>query len=134
MKLILDTHIMIWAFFCDDLLPKKFADMIVSHDSEIYCSTVSLWEAALKHSRHPGAFPFTPDMLWDLCDDSGFGVLQLRPSHIVELDTLRRPDEAAPHNDPFDRILLAQAKAEGYTLLTHDEKFTDWSENCVIVE
>lgn len=134
MKLILDTHILIWAFFDEDLLPKRFAEYILSPDNQIYCSAVSLWEIALKHSKHPDSFPFHPDMIQDLCDDAGFGMIPLRPAHILELNSICMKEGASPHNDPFDRILLAQAKSEDSVLLTHDRGFRDYSEPCVIVE
>ena len=134
MRLILDTHILIWAFFADDLLSDRFKELILEPDNQIYCSTISLWEAALKYDRHPDNFPFAPEMLQDLCDDAGFGILPLRTSHVLELGGLRTKDNARPHNDPFDRILLAQAKAEGAVLLTHDRKFAGYSESCFIVD
>ena len=67
-----------------------------------------------------------------LCEKTGFIRLPIEADHIFLLKTLVRSEKAPKHNDPFDRILLAQAKYEDLKLLTHDSQFLHYEENCVI--
>ncbi|MCR5189545.1 MAG: type II toxin-antitoxin system VapC family toxin, partial [Treponema sp.] len=66
------------------------------------------------------------------CEESGYHKLPIDDSHIIELENLTRDESAPAHNDPFDRIILSQAKAEGLTLLTHDPFFRAYKEPCVV--
>ena len=66
------------------------------------------------------------------CEQAGYKKLPLEDLHIAELANLQRDEKAPPHNDPFDRILLSQAKSEGFYFVTHDPMFRGYNENCVI--
>ncbi|MBQ7561794.1 MAG: hypothetical protein IJS99_08190 [Synergistaceae bacterium] len=57
--------------------------------------------------------------------------MTLNIEHIQALETLSRPEKAPKHNDPFDKILIAQAKAEGMRFLTHDDLLGDYEESCI---
>ncbi|MBQ7146956.1 MAG: type II toxin-antitoxin system VapC family toxin [Lachnospiraceae bacterium] len=133
MKLLLDTHILIWALNGDPHLPRKAREMILYPGNTLYYSCVSLWEIAVKHAIHPENVSFSAEILSGFCREAGFLPLEVKEKHIFALETLVRQDDAPKHSDPFDRMLIAQAKAEGMTLLTHDGLLAGYGEKCVIV-
>jgi PIN domain nuclease of toxin-antitoxin system len=71
-------------------------------------------------------------MLVDYCKQSGFYLLEIKEEHIFQLKTLKRDENAPKHNDPFDRIMLAQAKMENFKFITHDMLIEQYNEPCVI--
>lgn len=132
MNLLLDTHIAIWALNDDDALSEKARALILDPDNTIYYSTVSVWEVLLKHARRPNAIPFDEADFSEACREAGYVPLNLAGKHILAVHTLSRPIDAKEHNDPFDRLLIAQAKVENLSFLTHDELIPDYQEKCVI--
>lgn len=132
MNLLLDTHIAIWALNDDPALSDKARELILDPDNTIYYSTVSVWEVLLKHSRRPDNIPFNEKDFSEGCREAGYIPLGLADKHILAVHTLTRPDSAKEHNDPFDRLLLAQAKVENLSFLTHDELISDYEEKCII--
>ena len=130
---MLDTHILIWAL--DD--PEKISDnarkIIDDEDNEIYYSAVSIWEIAIKHEIHPEKMYVSAREFSDLCYSSGFDLLPLMDRHILALETIRKEENTPRHKDPFDKVLIAQAKAEGMTLFSHDKKLSFYNEPCVIL-
>ena len=68
----------------------------------------------------------------DYCEASGFSQLPISWRHMRKLETIERPAGTVPHNDPFDRIMPAQAKADGLLLLTHDVRIAEYGEPCVL--
>lgn len=132
MNLLLDTHIAIWALNDDAALSDKARELILDENNTIYYSTVSVWEVLLKHARKPENIPFDENDFSKGCKEAGFVMLNLSEKHILTIQTLERPDSVKEHNDPFDRALLAQAKAENMFLLTHDDLIPGYGERCVI--
>ena len=132
MNLLLDTHILIWALNDDPRLPKKARDLILDSDNAIYYSAVSIWEVAVKHAIHPENVTFTGKELSQYCQEAGFLPVELRDKHVYALETIARPDDAPAHHDPFDRMLVAQAKAENLSFLTHDALIPYYNEKCII--
>ena len=132
MNLLLDTHIAIWALNDDPALSKRARELILDPDNTIYYSTVSVWEVLLKHARRPESIPFTETNFSEGCREAGFIPLNLADKHILAVHTLSRPAGCREHNDPFDRLLLAQAKVENLSFLTHDERIPEYEERCVI--
>ena len=129
---LLDTHIAIWALNDDPALSGKARELILDPDNTIYYSTVSVWEVLLKHARRPDSIPFDERDFSEGCREAGFSPLSLADKHILAVHTLSRPDTIKPHNDPFDRLLLAQATVENLSFLTHDDLITGYGEKCVI--
>jgi len=121
MNILLDTHIAIWCLNDDPKLLDAARDIILNPKNEIYYSVVSVWEVMLKHARRPKEIPFNELEFADACKKAGFIPLGISESHILAVDTLRRRKNAPEHNDPFDRLLLAQAKVECLSFFTHDE-------------
>ncbi|MBQ4187480.1 MAG: type II toxin-antitoxin system VapC family toxin [Firmicutes bacterium] len=132
MNLLLDTHIAVWALNDDPALSEKARELILDPDNTIYYSTISVWEVLLKHSRHPENIPFTEKDFSEGCREAGFVPLALSDKHILAVSSLSRPANLKEHNDPFDRLLLAQAKVENLSFLTHDELIPGYNEKSII--
>lgn len=132
MNLLLDTHIAIWALNDDPALSAKARELILDPDNTIYYSTVSVWEVLLKHARRPESIPFSEEDFSKACREAGFISLGLVDKHILAVRTLSRSPDAKEHSDPFDRLLLAQAKAENLSFITHDEPIPGYEEKCII--
>jgi PIN domain nuclease of toxin-antitoxin system len=132
MNLLLDTHILIWALNEDSRLPDRAREMILDGSNMIYYSCVSIWEISIKHNNHPDNVEFTGKELSIFCKEAGFLPLEMRDKHVFALETITRADGAPPHHDPFDRMLIAQAKAENMIFVTHDSLLPYYEEKCII--
>ena len=119
MRLLLDTHVLLWTLAGSEKMSEEARDMIMDPDNEIYYSTISPWECEIKHQKHPAKFTLTSEQLLFLCRQVEFESLNIRDRHVRELENM----EGYDHKDPFDRMLLAQARAENMILITHDKKF-----------
>lgn len=133
MRYLLDTHILIWALSgAEGFLPQTVAEMIDAPENEIFFSPVSIWEVAIKNMVRPGQVGVTAETLARLCGKAGIREVPMTSRHALTVESLSRPEDAPPHKDPFDRMLIAQAKAEGMRLITHDGKLEDYGESCVL--
>ena len=131
MKLLLDTHIALWAISDSKRLPDDVRALLESEENDVFYSMASVWEIAIKRKLHPDQMPMDEEVFVSLCEQTGFDRLDIKLPHIFELKKLARQDSAPRHNDPFDRILIAQAKTEGMTLITHDSLLAGYGEKCV---
>ena len=131
MKILLDTHILLWLFSDNKLLSEAAKEEILKEENDVFYSVVSVWEVAIKHAAHPDKIFLNGKQFSSLCRDSGFDMLPLHDSHVFAVETIQRDEDAPPHKDPFDRMLIAQAKAEGMTLFTHDKMLPYYNEPCV---
>lgn len=132
MKYLIDTHIAIWAISDDSKLSEMAKEILIDENNEIYYSTASIWEIIIKHMAYPEKVIIDGDTLAQSCEDTGFKVLPVLNQHTFALKTLKYPDNAPRHNDPFDRIMIAQAKAEKMKLLTHDSLIPNYNEPFII--
>lgn len=132
MNIILDTHLLIWALNDDDRLSDEAVNIILDPENTIYYSCASIWEVSIKHAAHPDNVEFTGDDLAKYCRSAGFLPLDIKERHVLALDTLKRKENSPRHNDPFDRIMIAQAKSEKMVFLTHDSLLPYYNEKCVI--
>ena len=128
MNLLLDTHILIWALNEDPRLPEKAKDMILDPNNVVYYSAVSVWEISIKHEKHPEQMAITSERVREIAIKMGFIELPVRSRHGVDIANL--PDI---HNDPFDRMLITQARSDGLYLLSHDDKVIAYGEPVVKV-
>ena len=129
-EILLDTHMILWAMLDDPKLNDKMRNIILDPNNTIYYSIASMWEVQIKYDIKK--MPISGIEFMHYCEQSGYHKLPIDDSHVVELAGLVR-DEAAPyHNDPFDRILISQAKAEGFTFLTHDSLLRGYNEPCLV--
>ena len=108
--------------------------MIASLDNMVYYSVASLWEIALKNQKDPRRCPYDEKTLMTYCEMSGYLPLDIRPEHILSVRHLRVRDGHYLGNlDPFDRLLLAQARTENCLFLTHDSNMAHYDENCIMM-
>ena len=131
MKLLLDTHILLWYITDDMRLSSKAKNWINDETNEAYYSLVTLWEVAIKHQISSDRMPVSDDELANYADQCGIVCLPLTKQHISLLKSLTRAKEEKPHHDPFDRMLICQAKAEGMLLVTHDSLIPGYRESCI---
>lgn len=115
MKLLLDTHLLLWAAAQPNRLNAATRRLIASPANELLFSTASIWEVAIKRGLGRNDFQADPRLLRRGLLDNGYSEVPILSDHVVVLDNL-----PAIHKDPFDRILVAQATVEGITLLTAD--------------
>jgi PIN domain nuclease of toxin-antitoxin system len=123
MKLLLDTHIFLWYIGADKKLPSRFHEEIRNPENEVYLSTISLWEVIIKNQLGKLPLPEPPQLF----------IPSERQRHLIEslpLDeaSVRYLAELPPlHRDPFDRMLICQAKANQMTLVTSDSAILQYS-------
>lgn len=115
MKLLLDTHVLLWAANDSRRLSAGFRKMIKDPNNNLLFSSASLWEITIKCGRGKDDFRIEPRLLYRGLLDNGYSDLPVTSVHAVAVDQL-----PPIHKDPFDRILIAQAITEGATLLTVD--------------
>ncbi len=130
MNILLDTHIAIWALLDSPRLSHKARELIMDSDNTVYYSVISVWEILLKHEMHPDNMDLTAKAFVENCAGAGFIPLDLRDKHVIAAEAFQ--PSADGHKDPFDRMLLAQAKTENMSLLTNDSKIPLYHEKCVI--
>ena len=115
MKLLLDTHLLLWAAGEPKRLSKQARTLIDNPDNELLFSAASLWEVVIKRGLGREDFAVDARLLRRGLLDNGYSELPIVSDHVVAIDSL-----PPIHKDPFDRILVAQATVEGVTLLTND--------------
>lgn len=115
MKLLLDTHVLLWAAGEPDRLTDQARSLLEDPANQLYFSPVSLWEVAIKSGLGRADFQVDPGSMRRGLIDNGYEELPISGQHAVHIATL-----PPIHRDPFDRMLVAQAQVEGITLLTVD--------------
>ena len=125
MKLLLDTHALLWYAINDPQLSSAASAAILDAQNEVYMSAVSHWEMAIKISigKLQMHSPFREFL--ETCENEYmFALLPILPTHSVQLSNL---PFVANHRDPFDRMLVAQAMVENMTLVSKDEAIDQYS-------
>ena len=112
MKLLLDTHVLIWCFENNRRLKGPVREAITDSNNTVFVSAASTWELSIKSALGKISIPDDLEVQRERCD---FKALSVSIQHTLALKNL--PDH---HRDPFDRLLIAQAMAESLTLVTHD--------------
>jgi PIN domain nuclease of toxin-antitoxin system len=120
-KLLLDTHLLLWAAGEPRKLPKTARRLLEAKENTLIFSAASLWEIAIKQGLGRDDFRADARLLRRGLLDNGYEELAVTGAHAVALDTL-----PPLHKDPFDRILLAQAQVEGILLLTADKRVAQY--------
>ena len=115
MRLLLDTHLLLWAAGQPKKLPLAARKLIVNPRNSLSFSAASLWEIAIKRALGRDDFRADPGVLRRGLLESGYEELPITGDHAVAVGVL-----PALHRDPFDRMLVAQAAVEGMTLVTAD--------------
>ena len=120
MKLLIDTHLLLWA--AADELPKKAVPYFADGGNELFFSSACIWEIIIKKGLNRADFQADPVALYMDLLDNGYTELPVTVPHALLVSDL-----PPIHRDPFDRILLAQTKAERMTLLTSDKTVSLYS-------
>ena len=128
MKYLLDTHIVIWAMVGSAKLSDMAYSILREPTNVFYVSAASIWEVAIKHSVKPDAVPVTAEQMIRFCRNSGVVELPVSFEHSQVVGSL-----PMLHNDPFDRILVAQAMAENLSLVSHDNRLPPYGDFVVSV-
>ncbi len=131
MRLLLDTHIALWAVVDDSRLGPTASELIADPANEVFVSAASLWEIAIKHARARGQvndMPVSAQEALGYFRDSGYALLDIAPAHTAAVERL-----PMLHADPFDRLLVAQALTVPLRLLTHDARVARYSDTVIVV-
>ncbi|HEV2720595.1 MAG TPA: type II toxin-antitoxin system VapC family toxin [Thermoanaerobaculia bacterium] len=120
MRLLLDTHVLLWWLGGDRRLSRTIRDTLRSSDSDIAVSAATIWEIAIK--RALGRIDVEMKELLAAIAADGFAELPVRFAHSMAVEALPRH-----HDDPFDRMLIVQAIAEGRRLVTHDGTILEYA-------
>ena len=128
-KLILDTHVFLW--WIDSRLHKQINEdarkLIADPQNKVYISAASVWEIAIKKSM---GNLVAPDNIEWVVEQKGFTQLDITAFHAEQagsLPIINHPETNKPHKDPFDRMLLAQAQAEGMYVVSKDVAFQSYA-------
>lgn len=132
MDYILDTHVIIWALEDDDRLSDSVRDIILDNNNNIYFSALSIMEVSIKHHKNPKIMKWSGQQLYEYCLEAGYYTMPFKPKHAFHLENLKVKDKKTVNQDPFDRGLIAQAKAEGMYLISFDKLMHYYDESCIL--
>lgn len=128
MKVLCDTHVLLWYLLGET---QRFSpltqDILLDETNELYFSTASLWEIAIKHSLGKPDFNFEPSLISDELLQQDFRLLNIALPHILAVGEL-----PFIHNDPFDRLLIVQAEWEKLHLFTADSKVLQYANPLIV--
>lgn len=128
MKLLLDTHILLWAAGQPEMLSKETKSLLLESTNQLIFSSASLWEITIKRGLGRSDFRVDPRRLWRMLLANRYRELSVTSEHAIVVDEL-----PYRHKDPFDRILLAQARVEEMVLLTADTVVAGYGEPAQLV-
>jgi PIN domain nuclease of toxin-antitoxin system len=128
MKLLLDTHIVLWAAGQPEKLSESARTLLTTPENSLFFSAASIWEIVIKRGLGREDFKVDPRRLRKMLVTHGYTELPVTAEHVLKVETL-----PMLHKDPFDRLLLAQAGAEGMLLLTVDASVLQYQESTLAV-
>ena len=121
MRVLLDTHAAIWAVAEPDRLSAEERTLLADERTEVAVSVASLWEIAIKYALDQrtgrGIIPFGAATAKTHFGEAGFQLLEIAAEHVIEVERL-----PLLHGDPFDRLIVAQARIEPLRLISHDSR------------
>ncbi len=126
MNLLLDTHVVLWAITDSPKLSQDVRAWIASPKTTVWVSVASVWEIAIKHALGRGDMPISSHEAVHYFEEAGYRLLAIEAEHVVKVESLPKH-----HQDPFDRILVAQALHEPMRLVTRDAMVARYSETIV---
>jgi PIN domain nuclease of toxin-antitoxin system len=127
-NLLLDTHVALWAITDSPRLSERARSLVADPANTVWVSVASLWEIAIKHSLGRGDMPITAEQGKAWFEQSGYRLLPIEAPHVLTVAQL-----PARHNDPFDRLLVAQALTEPLRLITHDARVASYSDTVILI-
>ena len=123
MKLLIDTHVAIWAISASHRLPPAILDILENNQNVVHVSVATIWEISIKYAKFgTPRMPFSGTDAIDRFRRSGFTLLPILPHHAAATETI-----VTDQTDPFDRLLVAQAITEPLALVTKDRKIAAYS-------
>jgi PIN domain nuclease of toxin-antitoxin system len=128
MKVLLDTHLLLWAAGSPQRLPKAALSILRARSNTLLFSAASVWEVVIKIGLGRSDLQVYAQQLRQGLLLHGYEELPITGEHAIAVRAL-----PSLHKDPFDRILLAQAQTEGLTLLTVDRKLAAYGPPCKLV-
>ncbi|MEQ1484398.1 type II toxin-antitoxin system VapC family toxin [Methyloglobulus sp.] len=128
MRLLLDTQIALWGLTNDRRLTSKAQKLILEPENDIFISVASLWEISIKYSLGRGDMPVSGSRAYELFMAAGYQILVIQAAHTIAVESL-----PTIHNDPFDRMLVAQALSEPMRLVTHDRVVAGYNDSIIFV-
>jgi PIN domain nuclease of toxin-antitoxin system len=123
LNLLLDTHLLLWAASAPERLSTKARGLLLAADNQLMFSSASLWEIGIKRSLGRADFNVDPRRLWRMLLVNGYRELPITCEHTIAVNDL-----PPLHKDPFDRMLVAQARVDGLLLLTVDKALAKYGE------
>ena len=133
MNILLDTHLILWFALGDERFPLRLRPLVEDCANGIFASEVSLLEITIKHARNAQAMPYTGVDFIELCNQGSIELRPLTREAILSYASLDLERVGDLHKDPFDRLLIAQAKSEGLIFATHDRLLALYGEKLVDV-
>jgi PIN domain nuclease of toxin-antitoxin system len=127
-KLLLDTQIVLWAAGQPERLSKSARTLLTTPENLLFFSVASLWEIVIKRGLGRADFEVNPRRLRKMLIAHGYSELAVGAEHVLAIEAL-----PPIHKDPFDRLLLAQARTEGMLLLTVDASLSQYKESVLTV-
>ena len=128
MRVLLDTHIALWAVTDAPQLPGVAREIITDPGNEVWVSAVSIWEIAIKHALGRGGMPISGSEAVHWFTLSGYRDLPISSAHAAAVDAL-----PPIHGDPFDRMLVAQAQTDPFRLVTQNKVIARYSDVVMVV-
>lgn len=128
MKLLLDTHVALWAITDHPGLSEKARELILAPENTIWVSAVTVWEISIKYSLGRGDMPVSGKAALEFFRQARYRLLAVEPEHAAAVEGL-----PGHHQDPFDRLLVAQALAESMCLVTHDGLVARYSDSILCI-
>lgn len=128
MNLLLDTHVALWAITDSPRLTQPARELISAAKTTVWISTASIWEIAIKSALGRGDMPISSRDALRYFEESGYRLLSVEAEHAVQVETL-----PPHHQDPFDRILIAQALVEPMRLMTHDPLVARYGDTIILI-
>lgn len=123
MKILIDTNVFLWLFGYAARLSNDVKTLLKSPNNEVFVSAASVWEISIKYSTGKLTLPDKPEIFVpDRMRRAKFQRLEITHEHALAVSNL-----AKIHKDPFDRILIAQAVAENFTVLSSDKIFAHYN-------
>ena len=128
MRVLLDTHILLWMIGESRSLSASARRVLADETNELFFSPISIAEVAIKRQKNVELMPLSPDDVRFGAEECGVREMTFDSRHAVALMNL-----PLHHRDPFDRMLLAQAKGSGMKIMSHDDRFPAYGDFVIAV-
>lgn len=131
MRLLIDTHILLWTLAQREKLPEAGFTLMADPGNFVQASAVAIWEIAIKHARNRGRaddMPITGRQALLLSETAGIDLIDITPEHTAAVDDL-----LLHHRDPFDRLMISQARCEDMVFLTSDKELAAYGDFVMVV-